>query len=79
MLPRIDMKATGRHIDSLRTERGLSKADIQRHFEFSTPQAVYKWIYGKSLPSADNLVILADLFECRIDDILIVVREAEHD
>lgn len=79
MLPYIDMKATGKHIDNLRAERGMTKADIQRYFGFSTPQAVYKWIYGKSLPSADNLVILADLFECRIDDILIVVREAEHD
>lgn len=74
MLPRIDMKATGKRIDSLRIKQGMSKADIQHHFGFTTPQAVYKWIHGKSLPSADNLVILADLFNCKIEDILVIIR-----
>ena len=79
MLPFIDMKATGKRIDDLRIERGLAKMDVQHHLGFNTPQAIYKWINGHGLPSIDNLVILADLFECRIDDILVVVREAEHD
>lgn len=79
MLPYIDIKATGKRINSLRIERGTSVADIQWHFKFYTPQAVYKWINGQSIPTVDNLVILADLFECKIDDILVVVKEIEHD
>lgn len=79
MLPYIDMKETGECINFLRSERGLTVADIQRHFGFYTPQAVYKWINGQSLPTVDNLVVLADLLGCRIDDILVVVKEAEHD
>jgi len=77
MLPYIDMEATGKRINSLRIKQGMSVADIQRHFGFYTPQPVYKWLNGKSLPTVDNLVILADLLKCKVDDILVVIRETE--
>lgn len=67
----IDMEATGKRLDDLRKERNLSVKDIQNHFGFYTPQSVYKWMAGKSLPTIDNLVILADLFQCKVDDMLV--------
>ena len=76
MLPFIDMKATGEFINGLRVKQGMSVADIQHHFGFAAPQAVYKWINGQSIPTVDNLVILADLFGCKIDDILVIIRGA---
>lgn len=76
MLPYIDMYATGKRIDDLRAKQGLSKVDVQHHFGFNTPTAVYRWVRGECLPSLDNLVILADLFNCKIDDILIIKKEA---
>lgn len=76
MLPRVDMKATGKRIDDLRAKRGLSKVDVQHRFGFNNPTAIYRWIRGECLPSLDNLVILADLFNCKIDDILIIKKEA---
>lgn len=76
MLPYIDMEETGKRINVLRSERGLVVADIQHHFNFYTPQAVYKWINGQSIPTVDNLVILADMFGCKIDDILVIKRGA---
>ena len=36
---------------------------------FETPQAVYKWLSGKSLPSLDNFVILSRLLNTSIEDI----------
>ncbi len=71
-IPTIDISATGAKIDLLRKKRNLSVKDIQEVYGFSTPQAVYKWIYGKSLPSIDNLVILASIFDVSIEDILSV-------
>ena len=58
-IPFVDTVATGRNIDRLRVEAGLSVRDMQTVFGFATPQAIYKWIRGASLPTIDNLVILA--------------------
>ncbi len=73
-IPYIDAAATGRNIDRLRIEAGLSVRDIQETFGFTTPQAVYKWIHGTALPSIDNLVILAAILDVTLDDIIVVAR-----
>ena len=39
---------------------------------FENPQAIYKWISGRSLPSLDNFVILSRLLHTSIEDILVV-------
>lgn len=75
MIPQINMIKTGENIKRLMNSRGLSVRAVQEVCGFATPQAVYKWFHGKSLPTVDNLVILADLFCCTIDDILIVEKE----
>jgi hypothetical protein len=41
-------------------------------FGFATPQAIYKWIHGTSLPTIDNLVILAAILGVTMDDIVVV-------
>ena len=38
---------------------------------FATPQAIYKWQHGESLPTVDNLVALSAIFSVPIDAILI--------
>ena len=38
----------------------------------ATPQAIYKWIHGTSMPTIDNLVILAAIFDVTMDDIVVV-------
>lgn len=70
-LPVVDIAATGKKIDNLRKEAGLSVRDIQEVMGFSTPQAIYKWIWGKSMPKVDNLVILSAIFHTSIDNIII--------
>ena len=72
MLPTIDMIQTGHNIVALRKKAGLSVHDIQQAFGFNSPQAIYKWQNGTTLPSVDNLIVLAELLEVRIDDILVV-------
>jgi len=71
-IPFVDTVATGRNIDRLRVEAGLSVRDMQTVFGFATPQAIYKWIRGASLPTIDNLVILAAMLGVTMDEIVAV-------
>lgn len=69
-MPTINMVETGRNIERIRKRIGLTVKDLQEIFGFATPQAIYKWQQGTAMPSIDNLVILAAVFDCRIDDII---------
>lgn len=71
----IDMAATGQNITRLRKSAGMSVKEIQDVFGFGTPQAIYKWQNGTSLPTVDNLVMLSGLFDVPIDEILVVVKK----
>jgi len=70
-IPVIDMSATGKNIARLRREAGLSVRELQTTFGFSTPQAIYKWQHGETLPTLDNIVILAAALGVAVDEILI--------
>lgn len=72
-LPVIDLARTGANITKLRRAAGLSVKNLQTIFGFNSPQAIYKWQNGDSLPSVDNLIILSAVFGVRIDDILVVI------
>lgn len=69
--PVIDLKATGANIARLRKENGLSVKELQVYFGFECPQAIYKWQWGQSLPTIDNLFALSKLFHTTIDEILV--------
>lgn len=71
-IPAIDMVATGKNIAKLRKDAGLTVRDLQEMFGFTTPQAIYKWQHGAAMPTIDNLVALAVVFNVAIDDIIIV-------
>jgi len=71
-IPTIDMIKTGQNINRLRQNAGLSVKDLQNIFGFSTPQAIYKWQHGTALPTIDNLIVLAKVFDMMVDDILVI-------
>lgn len=74
-VPAINMMATGQNITRLRMEKGLSVKELQDIFGFATPQAIYKWQHGVTLPTVDNLVILAAVFHVHMDEILVMDEE----
>ncbi len=76
-MPTIDMVETGKNIERLRKLAGISVRDLQNVFGFGTPQAIYKWQHGTAMPTIDNLVVLADVLQVRIDDILVVDRNVQ--
>ena len=75
-IPFVDTVATGQNIDRLRNAAGLSVKDMQMIFGFATPQAIYKWIHGTSMPTIDNLVILAAMLGVTLDEIVVVETAA---
>jgi len=74
-IPTIDMVRTGQNIYRLRQLARVSVKDLQEVFGFATPQAIYKWQHGTTLPTIDNLVVLAKVLGVRIDDILVMTDE----
>ena len=72
MLPVINLVKTGKNIQSLLRKRAISVAQLQDMLNFTSTQAIYKWIWGKSLPTVDNLVILAKILNVSIEDILVI-------
>ena len=71
-MPAIDMVATGRNIAKMRQNAGLTVKDLQIFFGFATPQAIYKWQHGTAMPTIDNLVALAMIFDVPMDEIIVV-------
>ncbi len=74
--PMINTTATGENINRMRIDAGMTVRDMQNVFGFTTPQAIYKWIHGTSMPTIDNLVILAAVLGVTLDEIVVVETAA---
>jgi transcriptional regulator with XRE-family HTH domain len=75
--PTIDISATGKRIGSLIKAKGCTLKDLQSYLGFSSPQAIYKWMWGKSMPSVDNLFALSVLLNTPIDEILVGKKQVK--
>ena len=71
----IQQKETGNRIKELLKEQGYSVRDVQEVMGFENPQAIYKWLSGKSLPSLDNLLILSRLLHTNMENLLVIDGE----
>ena len=60
------MEVNAVHIREMREAAGLSQADVMRAMNVDSA-AVCRWESGQSLPRADKLPLLADLFGCTTD------------
>ena len=75
--PLIGLAATGRNMEKLRREAGLSVRALQEAFGFSSPQAIYKWQRGQALPTLDKMTVLSRLLRRSIEHILVLEQERE--
>ena len=73
-MPIIDVAATGANIKAMMRSKGFKVADVQARCGFNTPQAVFKWMRGDTVPTIDNMIIIADMFGVTIDQIVVVKR-----
>ena len=70
-LPVIYLSATGANIKTLIKTNGLTVSDIQNALGFNTPQSIFKWLRGDTLPSIDNLVALSYILNITVDRLII--------
>lgn len=73
--PIIDKVKTGEQIRKHMNSLGLTVTDVQKYMGLSTPQAVYHWLNGRSLPTLDNVYALSELFRVPMDQIICGNRE----
>ena len=71
VFPVIDLPGTGRNIQRLRRQAGVTVRELQTYFGFEYPQAIYKWQHGECLPSVDNLLALARVLRVPMEDLLV--------
>ncbi len=72
---RISKAETGNRIRKLMRERGISVREIQDEMELESPQSVYKWLNGKSVPTTENLLMLAKLLRVPMEEMLVLEAE----
>lgn len=77
--PIINMVKTGQNIKRLRIEHNISVAEIQMFLGLATPQAIYQWQAGLTLPSVDHLCALSHLFGVTMNEILILMNTSDKD
>ncbi len=65
------MIETGNNIARLRKEKGITVRQIQEAMGFNTPQAIFKWQRGETMPTLDNIVVLSELFNTAIEEIVV--------
>lgn len=70
-MDRISKKETGKKLRKEMLKRGLTVRDIQNALALESPQAVYKWLNGKALPSLENMLIIGRLFQMPLEQLLI--------
>ena len=69
--PCIDVEASGKNINRIRIEKKVKVTYIQETLGLSAPQAIYKWLSGKGLPSTDHLLVLSHMFDVPIEKLLV--------
>jgi len=68
--PAINSKATGQNIKNLMRARGLVVKDVQEYLKLVSPQSIYHWFEGRSVPSVDNVYALSRLLNVSMDAII---------
>lgn len=66
----IDMEKTGKKIKEIRKRSGMTIRQVQEACGISVA-AVCKWQNGQAMPTLDNLIILADLWDVKMDDLIV--------
>ncbi len=69
---RISKAETGKRIRKLLVESGITVREVQEAMELESPQAVYKWLNGKALPSTENLLTLSEMLQIPMEHILVL-------
>lgn len=77
-MKKIDMEQTGKNIKEKCEKAGLSPKELSHTLDIDI-STIYYWFQGKTMPRFDIAYALAEMCNCKIDDFIIPVKEAEED
>lgn len=69
---KVDRRVTGLNIYRLIEDSTFTREEIAEFLELTTPRVIYDWTNGLKLPSIENLLNLAKLFNVQMEDILAI-------
>ncbi len=69
---KVDKRTTGLNIYRLLEYSKLTREEVAAFLELASPRVIYDWINGIKLPSTENLLNLAKLFNVQVEDILAI-------
>lgn len=69
---KVDKRATGLNISRFLGCSELTREKVAEFLELTSPRVIYDWINGIKLPSTENLLNLAKLFNVQVEDILAI-------
>lgn len=72
----IDVKKTGFRIKTLCEEKNITPSLLQDVLKLRSPQAVYKWFRGETLPSVEHLFVLAELTGQPVEGLVVLKNHA---
>ena len=67
----INLSLTSSNLKKYRIQAGYSVHEIQKVLSFSSPEAIYAYEKGKYLPTIDNLIVLADVYNVKLDELIV--------
>lgn len=67
----INVSLTSSNLKKYRIQAGYSVREIQKVLSFSSPEAIYAYEKGKYLPTIDNLIVLADVYNVKLDELIV--------
>lgn len=66
----INMEKTGKKIKEMREKSGMTIRQVQDACGISAA-AVCKWQNGQTVPSIDNLLVLSEIWNVKMDDLIV--------
>ena len=73
--PEYNKELIGDNLRRCRQERSLSVEQVREYLGLGSTQSIYKWEEGRSLPQADNLFALMELYGMELKDLLYGQRQ----
>ena len=67
---KLDTVATGHKIKDFMDEKKIAIKEVSKAMNVS-PQAVYRWQKGETLPTISNFYILGQILDTDVDDMLV--------
>lgn len=66
----LNRKSTGENIRKLILTSNFSYEDIAEFLQLNSPRVIYEWVNGEKMPSLENFINLALIFNVKLESII---------